>query len=286
MGQTIGNPLTWGAKTVVGIGHSVHDAAAHVGSENHVYWRVHALHPADIAKALRLGLNDAIHFRSDIIMLALIYPVVGLILTFAAFDLALLPMLFPLAAGFTLLGPVFSIGFYELSRRRENGKEAKWSGIREHLKSRSVGPVLVLGLYLLAVFILWMGAAIAVYNVTMGPDMPASADAFVTDVFTTLSGWSMIALGMGVGFVFAAMVLWSCSISFAMLVDKPVGVLMAVTTSTRLARKNPLVLALWGLTAAGLVAAGIATLFLGLVFVVPVLGHSTWHFYRLAISYD
>lgn len=286
MAKTIGNPVSWGARTVAEIGQTVQDAVVHVGSTSQVPWRVHALQVQDIFTALRLGWQDMLHFRSDVIVLALIYPAIGLLLTFAAFDLALLPLLFPLAAGFTLLGPVGAIGFYELSRRRENGEDTGWTLIPQQITSLSVGPVVVLGLYLLVLFVLWMISAFNVYMITLGPDMPASTTAFLRDVFTTAGGWAMIVLGMGIGFIFAGLVLWTCSISFAMLVDKPVGLPIAVSTSMRLASKNPLVVALWGLTVAGILALGMVTLFLGLIVALPLLGHATWHFYRLAISYD
>lgn len=286
MAHTIGNPLSWGAKALAGLGHEIHEAAAHTGSEDHVTWRVHALHPSDVMKALQLGVRDALHFRSDVIALAVIYPMIGLLLSFFAFDQALLPMLFPLAAGFTILGPVASIGFYELSRARQEGEPASWAKVLPGLRSRSVGPMLVLGLYLMVLFMLWMAAAFGVYQVTMGPEMPVSATAFGRDILGTLDGWSMIVLGMGVGFIFAALVLWTCSVSFPMLLDKPVGVPLAVTTSMRLAQKNPATVALWGICVAGLLVLGSLPLFLGLIVVLPVLGHGSWHFYRMAVSYD
>jgi uncharacterized membrane protein len=79
---------------------------------------------SDLSDALRLGWEDFKAVPSHAIILCVIYPVLGLVLFRMVLGYSVLPLLFPLAAGFTLIGPFAALGLYELSRRRERGEEA------------------------------------------------------------------------------------------------------------------------------------------------------------------
>ncbi len=284
MVKTIGNPLSWGARALQSGGHAVTEAVDGVASHDNSPPIVRDLSMQDIRNALRKGAADFTASRSDVMFLVIIYPVIGALLIFIALNQGLLPVLFPLAAGFALLGPLAGIGLYEISRRRELGMDASWGAVLGGLRSRVLGPEVALGAYLLAIFIAWMYVASAIYNATIGPEMPASVDQFLTDLFTTGPGWAMIAVGMAVGFVFAAVVLVISLVSFPMLIDRPVGLPVAVTTSIAVARRNPRVVAAWGLLVAVSLAIASVPLFLGLIVVMPVLGHATWHLYRAAVG--
>ncbi len=285
MVKTIGNPLTWGVEALTGAGHGLGEAARNLGGDHANVVRVNRIDGEDIANALVKGVADAMHFRSDVVFMVLIYPVIGVCLAYLAFHLALLPLIFPLAAGFALIGPLAGIGLYELSRQKEIGQKASWGSALGVLRSRIVGPVLVLGLYLMAIFALWLFAAAAIHEATLGPGAPASVGAFLRDLFTTAAGWQMIVIGMAVGAVFAAVVLVISLTAFPMLIDRRVGLPLAVATSVRVARRNPVTVASWGVIVALLLALGSVPAFLGLIFVMPVLGHATWHLYRAAVSF-
>jgi len=285
---TIRNPIEWGtdeferaAQHLRSIGRALHgsDAANLSGSPV-----VRKLEMSDLKDVLSRGLQDFGACRSDVLFLCLIYPAAGLLLAWFTFDYDLLPLLFPVASGFALLGPVAAVGLYEMSRRREDGSKASWADAFGVLRAPAFGAILVLGLVLLSCFLLWLAAAQVIYALTLGPESPASLGAFAHDVFTTGAGWSMISIGIAVGFLFALLVLSISIVSFPLLLDRDDGLSIAVRTSVRVVIRNPAVSAAWGLIVAGGLALGSIPLLLGLIIVMPVLGHATWHLYRKAVA--
>lgn len=283
MVKTIGNPLSWAAQALNRSSHHLGEGAAELGSNNAAPIEIRKLQISDLKIALRKGADDFVALRTDVMFLVLIYPIVGIALTWFVVNREMWPLLFPLIAGFALLGPVSAISLYEMSRRREKGLEVGWGDAFGIVGSPSFIPIVVLGGYLAALFLAWMITALTLYGLTLGPEPPSSASAFLNDVFTTPSGWIMIISGVSIGFVFAAVVLAMSFVSFPLLIDRHVGVPNAVVTSFRITRKNPVAVAAWGITVVALLGLGIATLFVGLIFVLPILGHATWHLYRKAV---
>ena len=237
----------------------------------------------DLREALAQGLADFEANRTDVIFLCVIYPVIGLVLGRLASGYGLLPLLFPLASGFALVGPFAAIGLNEISRRREQGSAVRWVDAFGVLRAPSIGAITLLGLMLIGLFLLWLVVAQVIYVVTLGPQAPVSVGAFVGDVFGTGAGWTMIIAGIGVGFLFALLVLAVSVVSFPLLLDRNVGIGTAVTTSIRAVAANPAVMALWGLIVAAGLVVGSLPLFVGLVVILPVLGHATWHLYRKVV---
>lgn len=245
---------------------------------------VRRIEVADLRDVLASGLGDFAAYRTDVLFLCLIYPVAGLLLAWLAFDYDLLPLLFPLVSGFALVGPVAAVGLYEMSRRREQGVAITWADAFGVVQAPAFGAVVVLGLVLLAIFLLWLAAAWGIYLLTLGPEPPVSIGSFLRDVFTTGAGWALIVAGVGVGFFFAVLVLMIGVVSFPLLLDLgEVGLYAAVATSIRAVVANPVPMAAWGLIVAGGLVIGTLPALLGLVIVMPVLGHATWHLYRKVV---
>jgi uncharacterized membrane protein len=240
--------------------------------------------PSDLVQSLTRGFDDFAAMPSYAVFLCVIYPLICIFLIRLTAGYSILPLAFPIAAGFALIGPFAAIGLYELSRRREAGVDSSVSHVFDVLHSPSLGAIVVLGLLLLAIFLIWLVVADVIYVADFGSAAPISIRQFVHDVFHTSAGWNLIVVGTGVGFLFAVLVLTIGAISFPLLLDRDVGAAIALLTSIRVVAVNPLTMALWGLIVVATLVIGAVPFFLGLTVVIPVLGHATWHLYRKAIE--
>ncbi len=238
----------------------------------------------DIQYALSKGWQDFLAFPTQLFFLCLIYPIVGLALGRLAFGAAVLPLLFPLMAGFALIGPIAAVGLYELSRRREAGFETTWRNAFDVLQSPSLGAIAALGIVLMLLFLGWLYTAQAIYQSLFGLNAPDSITGFLNDILTTSAGWKLILYGNAAGFLFALASFLIGAVSFPLLLDRDVGAAAAVETSVRAAIKNPVPMAIWGIVVAALLVIGSLPFFVGLAVVMPLLGHATWHFYRRVVE--
>ena len=199
----------------------------------------------DLADALRRGLGDFAAMPSHLIFLGLIYPLIGFILFRLAFGYDVLPLLYPLATGFALVRPRAAVGLYELSRRREQGRDTHWTHVFDVRRSPSVGAIVALSVLLMLIFLGWLATAQAIYQSLFGVLAPSSITDFIHEVLTTHAGWNLILFGNAAGFLFAVVVLVISVVSFPLLLDRDVGAVVALWTSVRAVAANPLPMAIW-----------------------------------------
>ena len=248
--------------------------------------KIRSIGPMDLWQALQKGLEDFWAIPTHTIFLCLIYPIVGIALGWATFGLNVIPLLFPLAAGFALVGPFAAIGLYELSRRRELGLDTSWKHAFDILYSPSLPAIVALGLLLLVIFGTWLVAAQAIYVANFEEQEPLALAEFARMLFDTPQGRNLIIVGNAVGLLFAVLAFSLSVVSFPLLLDRNVGTAVAIATSVKAIYRNPLAMIAWGLIVAAGLVVGSLPLFIGLAVVMPVLGHATWHLYRRVVEPD
>lgn len=281
--RTIRNPVEWTGDQVL---HAAHGIAATGRALHHAVETLHSPAPAvrrisvaDLREVLLKGFADEGAYRTDVFFLVLVYPILCLGAAYVAFGLNMIPLLFPLASGIAIVAPAAAVGLHEMSRRRELGMDVNWRNAFDVVHRPAIGGILMLGVLLTLLFLAWLATAWVIYANTLGPDQPESAGQFLRDVLTTDAGHMMIIEGVGVGFLFAVVALAISVVSFPLMVDRDIGLDSAVKTSVRAVLANPGPMAGWGLIVAAMLVVGSIPLFVGLIVVIPVLGHATWHLY-------
>lgn len=252
---------------------------------SHAEYEIRKLTIEDLKEALTRGLADFWSKPSHLLFLSLIYPIAMILFVRVSFGYHLLPLLFPIASGFALLGPFVAVGLYDISRSRERGEEVTWKHAFGVFRPPTLGSIITLGVILVAIFVLWVVAAGTIYAKTLGVLGPSTPGEFFHLLFTTSAGWAMIIIGNAVGFVFSFISFTISVISFPMVLDTNVSPFKAIATSLKAVSANPLVMGVWGLIVATFLVIGMLPLFIGLAFVMPILGHATWHLYRKTIQH-
>lgn len=237
----------------------------------------------DLKDAVAKGLNDFREMPTHALFIIVIYPLVTLFFARVTAHYDVLPLVFPLLAGYTLIGPLIATGMYELSRRREQDLDYSRRHVFSVLKSPHIRTIVGLGVILMAIYFVWLWAAWEIYNRIFDGVIPESVADFTNLILFTAAGKKLMVVGSGAGFVFATVVFTLSVVSFPMALDRDVSVMTAIMTSIKAVLRNPVTMGIWGFIVAGTLLLGALPFFVGLAFVLPVLGHATWHLYRRVV---
>jgi uncharacterized membrane protein len=248
--------------------------------------KIRKISTEDLRDSLRDGWRDFMSLRGDIFIAGFVYTFIGVAAVVVAMNGRLLPFLFPVLAGVGPLGPIAATGFYELARRRENGQNVHWFDFLEVRKRSTVDEMGIVAGVLLAIFFVWLLVAGALYAILFNWAVPESIPQFVDMVFNTQRGWMLIGAGVVAGAILGWLVLALSIVSLPMLVDADVSAADALATSWRAAHANMGEMIRWGFIVTILLVLGSIPLFVGLAFVLPWLGYSTWHLYTRLVDRD
>jgi uncharacterized membrane protein len=228
---------------------------------------------------LRAGWKDLVDDPGPSLAYGLVVFAVSLAVTGGLLFFDLSWILFPAIAAFLVVGPLIAIGLYQKSRLIEVGQRATF-GRMIFVRPESGGQIGFIGVIMLGLALLWMRAAVILYALFFGVRPFPGFDHIASMLFTTPLGWAMLATGAVVGGVFAAFSFAISAFSLPMLLDQRTDAFTAMGTSIAIAWTNRPVLIAWGAIVTLLTALGLATGFLGLIVVFPLIGHATWHAYR------
>jgi len=240
---------------------------------------------ADLRAALAAGLADFRRAPQFGLFFGAIYTVGGLLIVLSVMALGLSYLAYPLAAGFALIGPFVAVGLYEVSRRLEDGRTLTWGGILGVIFAQGRRELGWMAFVTLFILLMWMYVVRLLLALFLGFQSFASMQEFITVLLTTVDGLTFLAVGHVVGAGLACVLFSLTVVSFPLLLDQDRDFITAMITSVRAVVESPVVMLGWGLTIAVFLLLAMVPGFLGLLIVLPVLGHATWHLYRRLVSY-
>jgi uncharacterized membrane protein len=234
----------------------------------------------DLAQVLGAGWRDFVAMPQYGLFFGGVYVLTGLAIGWVALTGGELAWLIPAIAGFPLVAPFVAVGLYEASRRREAGEALTWRGVLGALKGHDDDQILSMGVIVFVAFSFWMIVAHAIFAIFMAESGIGGES---LDALFSPAGLAMLAVGSAVGGVMALAFYAMTVISLPMLVDRKIDFLTAIIASFKVMRGNWLVMLAWAAVIAALLFVAMIPAFLGLLVVLPVLGHATWHLYRRAV---
>jgi len=247
---------------------------------------VNKITATDISAALKAGFSDFLARPVMSGFFGLFYAVFGILFVWCLVWLGKIWMIIPAAVGFPLVAPFAAAGLYEISRRRQRGESFGWADIltvMAHQRKREMGWMAFVTLFIFWVWIyqirLWL--ALILRDASF-----SNFDGFLHIVFFTPQGWLFLTIGTCAGAALSAALFSVTVVAMPMLLDRETNFVSAMLTSVSVVRENPVVMLSWAAIISVTMLLSLVPAFLGLIFTLPILGHTTWHLYQRAVAQD
>jgi len=231
---------------------------------------------------LALGWADMRRTRGISVIYGLIFVVLGYGVTIGLYQLGYYYLIWPLSAGFVLVAPVFAVGIYELSRRLEEGEPVTFTSALMAWR-RAPGRFLGSGLAMAFFLILWVRSAALIYVINFPHGMLTIQNLLNTTLFS-VDGLAFLAVGTVIGAVFATAAFLVSAVSLPMMLGERADFLPALLTSIFAVTKNPRAMAVWAAIIVVVTGVGMAAALIGLAITLPLIGHATWHAYKMLVQ--
>ena len=233
-----------------------------------------------IGQALRAGWWDFLKAPGFGLFFAAFYVAGGLVLASVAFLSGQEWWLLPFLVGFPLIAPFAAVGLYEVSRRIELGQPLIWREVLGTVVAQKDRQVPSMAMLILLMFMFWVFVAHTNFALFMGLSSLTNITSS-PELLLQGRGLAMLLVGAVVGAGFAAMLFAITVVGLPMILDREIDLITAMIASFRAVFANPGVMLAWAVLIATLLFLAILPVFLGLFVVLPVLGHASWHMYRL-----
>lgn len=245
---------------------------------------VNKVTPEDIKASLSAGFSDFLARPVMSGFFGLFYAVFGILFVWTLVWLGKIWMLLPAAVAFPLFAPFAAAGLYEMSRRMQKGESFGWSEILTVMakqRKREMGWMAFVTLFILWV---WFYQFRTVLVIVLQDSSFSDLDGFLSTVFFTPEGWIFLAIGTCVGALLSAVLFTVTVVAMPMLLDREMDFVSAMLTSIRVVTENPVVMLSWAAIITITMLLSLVPAFLGLIFTLPILGHTTWHLYQRAVQ--
>jgi len=246
--------------------------------------RINTISTADVRSALAAGWRDF-----------LTAPLIGLFFggIYAAGGIAMFLLLkvyhepwwiIPIAVGFPLVGPFVAVGLYETSRRIEAGQPLNFGEILTVIFAQRKRQVAWMAFVVLFIFWMWLYEVRMLLAIFLGFKSFSSLEAFMNIITTTPEGIGFLVVGTGVGAAISFVLFCTTVIGMPLLLDREIDLITGIIDSFKAVLQNPVPMIGFGILVVALTFLAFVPMFLGLLVVLPVLGHATWHLYKAVIA--
>ncbi|MDA5093780.1 DUF2189 domain-containing protein [Aliiroseovarius sp. KMU-50] len=238
----------------------------------------------DITASLKAGVSDFLARPVMSGFFGLFYAVFGCLFVWSMVWLEMIWMIIPAVVGFPLVAPFAAAGLYEMSRRLQKGESFGWSEILTVIAKQSKREMGWMAFVTLFIFWVWMYQVRLWLAIILQDASFSDFEGFLNVVFFTPEGWTFLAIGTCAGAILSAVLFSVTVVAMPMLLERKIDFITAMLTSVRVVTESPVVMLTWAAIISVTTLVSLVPAFLGLIFTLPILGHTTWHLYQRAVQ--